>query len=97
MIYKLTTATKAIIPVHLFGQCAQMDDIRQIVTAARGIPIIEDACQSIGAEYNGVPAGGLGDVACFSFYRFDVPIGILLTKPNNCLRIWLMLHSIAYT
>ena len=68
VLYKLTTATKAIIPVHLFGQCAQVDEIRQIVTAARGIPIIEDACQAIGAEYHGQRAGALGTAATFSFY-----------------------------
>lgn len=68
VLYKITTATKAIIPVHLFGQCAEMDEIRQIVTAARGIPIIEDACQAIGAEYRGRRAGSLGTAAAFSFY-----------------------------
>jgi dTDP-4-amino-4,6-dideoxygalactose transaminase len=68
VIYKLTTATKAIIPVHLFGQCAQIDEIRQIATAARGIPIIEDACQAIGAAYRGLRAGSLGTAAAFSFY-----------------------------
>ena len=68
VLYKLTTATKAIIPVHLFGQCAQMDEIRQIATAARGIPIIEDACQAIGAEYHGQRAGSLGTMGTFSFY-----------------------------
>jgi dTDP-4-amino-4,6-dideoxygalactose transaminase len=68
VLYKLTTATKAIIPVHLFGQCAQMDGIRQISTAARGIPIIEDACQAIGADYRGRRAGSLATMAAFSFY-----------------------------
>ena len=68
VMYKITTATKAIIPVHLFGQCAEMDEIRQIATAARGIPIIEDACQAIGAEYTGQRAGSIGTMGCFSFY-----------------------------
>jgi dTDP-4-amino-4,6-dideoxygalactose transaminase len=68
VLYKLTTSTKAIIPVHLFGQCAQMDELRQVATAARGIPIIEDACQAIGAEYRGRKAGTLGTAAAFSFY-----------------------------
>jgi dTDP-4-amino-4,6-dideoxygalactose transaminase len=65
---KLTTATKAIIPVHLFGQCAAVDDIATIASAARGVPIIEDACQSIGAEYKGRRAGSLGTMGCLSFY-----------------------------
>jgi dTDP-4-amino-4,6-dideoxygalactose transaminase len=65
---KLTTATKAIIPVHLFGQCAAMDDIAAIAKAARGVPIIEDACQSIGAEYKNRRAGALGTMGCLSFY-----------------------------
>jgi dTDP-4-amino-4,6-dideoxygalactose transaminase len=68
VLYKLTTSTKAIIPVHLFGQCAQMEDIHQIATAARGIPIIEDACQAIGADYGGRRAGALGTLGAFSFY-----------------------------
>ena len=68
VMYKLSTATKAIIPVHLFGQCAEMDEIGQIATAARGIPIIEDACQAIGAEYNGRRAGSMGTTGAFSFY-----------------------------
>jgi dTDP-4-amino-4,6-dideoxygalactose transaminase len=68
VLYKISTATKAIIPVHLFGQCAEMSEIRQIADAARRIPIIEDACQAIGAEYRGRRAGSLGTLGCFSFY-----------------------------
>jgi dTDP-4-amino-4,6-dideoxygalactose transaminase len=68
LIGKISTSTKAIIPVHLFGQCAAMDEIGQIAAAARGIPIIEDACQAIGAEHNGRRAGSLGTMGCLSFY-----------------------------
>jgi dTDP-4-amino-4,6-dideoxygalactose transaminase len=68
VLYKISTRTKAIIPVHLFGQCANMDDLRQIASAARNIPIIEDSCQAIGAEFGGVRTGSLGKAACFSFY-----------------------------
>jgi dTDP-4-amino-4,6-dideoxygalactose transaminase len=63
----ISPRTKAIIPVHLFGQCAAMDEIGR-VAAKHGLPIIEDACQSIGAAYAGRSAGTLGDVGCFSFY-----------------------------
>lgn len=63
----ITPATKAIIPVHLFGQCADMDAISDIA-ARNGLKVIEDAAQSIGAEYRGRPAGSMGDVGCFSFY-----------------------------
>lgn len=63
----ITRATKAIIPVHLFGQCAQMDQICEMARQ-RQIYVIEDAAQSIGASYQGRPAGGWGDIGCFSFY-----------------------------
>src|SRR5579875_11172 len=58
---------KAIIAVHLFGGCADMDPIREIARARR-IALIEDAAQAIGAEYKGRRAGSLGDIGCFSFY-----------------------------
>lgn len=63
----LTSRTKAIMPVHLFGQVADMTPILE-TARTRGLPVIEDAAQAHGAEYNGKKAGALGDVGCFSFY-----------------------------
>jgi dTDP-4-amino-4,6-dideoxygalactose transaminase len=63
----VTKATRAVIPVHLFGQCADMDGIRD-VAARHSLALIEDAAQAIGAQFRGVRAGKLGDMACFSFY-----------------------------
>jgi dTDP-4-amino-4,6-dideoxygalactose transaminase len=60
-------ATKAILPVHLFGQCAAMDAICRIARAS-GLSVIEDAAQAIGAELDGRRAGSMGEVGCFSFY-----------------------------
>lgn len=59
--------TKAILPVHLFGYPAKIDQIREIVTD-RGTAIIEDACQAHGASYKGRKAGSIGDAGCFSFF-----------------------------
>ncbi len=64
---RITPATKAIIPVHLFGQCADMDAIRA-VAAAHNLPVIEDAAQAIGAGLGDRSAGAIGDMGCFSFY-----------------------------
>jgi dTDP-4-amino-4,6-dideoxygalactose transaminase len=63
----ITSRTKALIPVHLFGQCADMAAIGGIARS-RGIRVIEDACQAIGAAQEGRRAGVLGDVGCFSFF-----------------------------
>jgi dTDP-4-amino-4,6-dideoxygalactose transaminase len=63
----ITSRTKAIIPVHLFGQPADMDSIQEIARK-HGLFVIEDACQAHGAEYKGQKVGMLGDAACFSFY-----------------------------
>ena len=63
----ITERTKAIIPVHLFGQMADMGPIMEIARR-HGLFVIEDACQAHGAEYSGRPAGSIGDLGCFSFY-----------------------------
>src|SRR5438309_10747826 len=64
---KLTTVTRAIIPVHLYGQPSRMDEFRDLAED-KGISIVEDACQAHGAEYDGKRVGSLGRVGCFSFY-----------------------------
>lgn len=63
----ITERTKAIIPVHLYGQCADMDGVLAIARS-RGLAIIEDAAQAIGATWHEQPAGSLGDIGCLSFY-----------------------------
>lgn len=63
----ITEKTRAVIPVHLFGQCADMDRIIP-VARERNLAVIEDACQAHGATYKGRTAGTMGDAGCFSFY-----------------------------
>jgi dTDP-4-amino-4,6-dideoxygalactose transaminase len=63
----ITDKTKAIIPVHLYGQCADMDSINEIAERY-DIKVIEDACQAHGAEYKAKKTGSLGHIAAFSFY-----------------------------
>lgn len=64
---KITEKTKAIMPVHIFGQSADMDEINEIAKR-HNLLVIEDACQAIGGKYKGRNIGSLGDMACFSFF-----------------------------
>lgn len=64
---KITKKTRAIIPVHLFGQMADMKEIMRIAKKYK-LKVVEDAAQAIGAEYKGKKAGTMGDIGCFSFF-----------------------------
>src|SRR5438132_7784219 len=64
---KVTPRTKAIMPVHLFGQCAEMDPILDVAKKHK-LAVIEDAAQAIGSEYKGRRAGSMGTVGCYSFF-----------------------------
>ena len=81
---KITNKTKAIIPVHLFGLCADMDAINKI---AGKIPLVEDGACAAGAAYKNKPAGGLGNIGCFSFHpRKSITTGeggMITTNDDN--------------
>jgi dTDP-4-amino-4,6-dideoxygalactose transaminase len=61
------TSIKAIVPVHLYGQCADMDEILAIAKRY-SLPVVEDACQALSATYKNLHAGAMGDLGCFSFF-----------------------------
>jgi len=63
----ITPRTKAILPVHLYGQCSRMDVIQEIA-AKHNLPIVEDAAQAIGSDFQGRRAGTMGIIGCFSFF-----------------------------
>jgi dTDP-4-amino-4,6-dideoxygalactose transaminase len=64
---RITPKTKAIMPVHLYGQCAPMDEIVAIAKK-HDLPVVEDAAQAVGSEYHGRRAGSIGEIGCFSFF-----------------------------
>jgi dTDP-4-amino-4,6-dideoxygalactose transaminase len=64
---KINDKTKAILPVHLYGQLADMDSVLELARKY-DLKVIEDACQAHGAEYKGKKVGAIGDIGCFSFY-----------------------------
>ena len=68
---RITPKTKAIMPVHLFGQMAPMDEINRLAEQ-HGLKVIEDAAQAIGAKQNGRPAASVGTIGCLSFYPTKV-------------------------
>lgn len=91
---RITSKTKAIIPVHLFGLCADMDEIKRI---AGNIPLVEDGACAAGAGYKGTPAGALGTIGCFSFHpRKSVTTGeggMLTTNDDQLAELLGMLRN----
>ena len=65
---KITANTKAVLPVHLYGQCCDMDPILEMAESM-GFAVIEDACHAVGGEYKGRKAGSMGSTGCFSFHE----------------------------
>lgn len=91
---RITPKTKAIIPVHLFGLCANMDAIKAI---AGNIPLVEDGACAAGAAYKGTPAGALGTIGCFSFHpRKSVTTGeggMITTNDDHLADVMSMLRN----
>lgn len=91
---RISPKTKAIIPVHLFGLCANMDAIKAI---AGNIPMVEDGACAAGAAYKGTPAGALGTIGCFSFHpRKSVTTGeggMITTNDDHLADVMSMLRN----
>jgi len=92
---KITSRTKAILPVHLYGQCCDMDALRALARD-RKILIVEDAAHAAGAEYKGRKAGSLGDIAVFSFHQQKNMVtlgeGGMITTSNKALYERMLSH-----
>ena len=87
----ITAKTKAIIPVHLYGQCVDMDKLMDIATGA-GIKVVEDVAQAQGALYKGRPAGSIGHASTFSFYPTKIlgaygDAGMVLSRDEKVLSL----------
>ncbi|MCK4605717.1 MAG: DegT/DnrJ/EryC1/StrS family aminotransferase [candidate division Zixibacteria bacterium] len=95
----ITPKTRAIMPVHLYGQVADMDPIMEIA-GRHGLKVVEDAAQAIGAEYKGRKAGSIGDFGCFSFFPSknlgaggDGGMIVTREESNYDLCRWLRVHG----
>jgi perosamine synthetase len=109
---KLTKKTAALLPVHIFGRPCRMQEIMEIASA-KGLKVVEDACQAHGSIYKGKKAGAIGDIGCFSFYPTknmtvggdggmittnDADIAKTIAKYRDCGRISRYVHDvIGYT
>ncbi len=93
----ITSKTKAVVPVHLYGQTADMDPILA-VARKHGLSVVEDACQAHGALYKGQKAGSMGDAGCFSFYpgknlgAYGEAGAVVTDKPDLAERVRVLLN-----
>jgi perosamine synthetase len=92
---KITSRTKVILPVHLYGQCCDMDALNELAKS-RGIVVVEDAAHAAGAEYKGRKAGSLGDIGVFSFHQQKNMVtlgeGGMITTSNRALYESMLSH-----
>jgi|Deesub1362A_J573_1020465.scaffolds.fasta_scaffold00690_16 perosamine synthetase len=93
---RITNRTKAVIPVHLYGDSAEMDEIKMVAKKYK-IKIIEDACQAHGTEYKGKKVGSIGDIGCYSFFATKHITtgegGMLVTNNRNYAELAKMIRN----